>query len=313
MTTTGVQGIQASRLPSLSVVTITYNDPVGLKKTLSSLRDLDLDWDWEHIVADSSPELNEEVLSTLPNDWPLIRHMPKPNGIFVAMNEGMRFASKDFVIFLNGGDCIKSCKTLRGLLEILGEDPAVDILIAGADLERDGEYQYTRIPASNPLRNLLGSNKICHQAVIYKRHSLTKIGDFDHEHYKNTADYDHLYRFFLAGSRWFISKQALVVYDLGGNSSVHYPEVLSEFRQVQAAYAYRLSTKARWANLLLSRINEVRMYALKAVAASFAGERLRPLWTAWNRQKAALQVRSDEVWRSRESPASHDCAPSERR
>ena len=99
----------------LSIVTINYNNLEGLKRTLASVAEQNYR-DIEHIIidgnsTDGSVEAIKEYVSTNPNEDPFFKHTikwvsEKDNGIYNAMNKGIRKATGAYIQILNSGDIL---------------------------------------------------------------------------------------------------------------------------------------------------------------------------------------------------------------
>lgn len=92
--------------PHLAIVTITKNDPVGIRRTLASVA-AQKSVDYEHVVVDggSDPEVVEQ-LRKWESERPERRHLvtDPPPGIYPSMNRGIRQTSAPLILILNGGD-----------------------------------------------------------------------------------------------------------------------------------------------------------------------------------------------------------------
>jgi len=270
---------------SLSIVTITYNDPAGLLKTIESLKDLpQTGLDWEHIIIDASPGANAEVFAKLPSHWPLVHITEEPRGIYSAQNSGLNNSRKSVVWFLNGGDRLKSPGTLKHLSTRFEKETKLDLLCAGADLYRGDAFLYPRNPTAPLIKNILGSNRICHQALLYRRSSLLSIGPF-REGYRLAADYEHLFRCYVANLEVAFTAETLVEYQMDGQSG-NYRDVFQEFRKVHRTMRTALPLWAVILNEVAREVEGSRLSLLKALARSPAAGLLRPLWLAWNRRGA---------------------------
>ena len=89
-------------LKRISVVTINFNNAIGLKKTIESVvSQVAFDSSIEYIVIDGgSSDSSLEII--LQNE----RHLSywvseKDNGIFSAMNKGMQMSTGEYIIFMN--------------------------------------------------------------------------------------------------------------------------------------------------------------------------------------------------------------------
>jgi hypothetical protein len=160
-------------------VTITLNDPAGLRFTLGSLRLRFDTWPssaWEHVVVDGSPAISRPVLDDIRAGGPLVHVEESPRGVPEAFNRGLDVARGAHVWFLNGGDGLHDVAARGRLLTLLERDPAVDFVGGGAYLTRHGAALYPTTPRRSLLANLLGRNWIYHQAVIYRRTTLRRRG-----------------------------------------------------------------------------------------------------------------------------------------
>ena len=177
---------------TLSIVTINYNNLEGLRKTIDSV--LSQTWhDFEWIIidggsTDGSKELIEETANKLAaSDFnPLSYWCSEPdNGIYNAMNKGIKHCNGEYINFMNSGDCFYDTHTLKKVFNI---HHTADILY-GIMLRPNGEINNK--PNMKPdLRwydfywETLG-----HQAQFTHLTLLHKLGGFD-ETYPILADWN---------------------------------------------------------------------------------------------------------------------------
>ena len=180
----------------LSIITITYNNAEGLRRTIQSVQSQTFR-DFEHIIVDGgstdeSVEIirnyadeqairlkcykairqencNADNLTSLPIIW-----ISEPDkGIYNAMNKGIRLANGEYLLFLNSGDCLVCESTLSNFVDcILMED-----IIYGNNLQicSDGnmrKVEYDRYVTGKTLFN----HTIPHQASFIKRSLFDSIG-----------------------------------------------------------------------------------------------------------------------------------------
>ena len=100
-----------SSSPLLSIIIPSYNQFEGLKRTVNSVREID---DVEVVVIDGgSTDGSAQWILDNQNHIPKLRTAPD-NGIYDAMNKGIKEATGDFIGFLNSDDvyndlgCIES-------------------------------------------------------------------------------------------------------------------------------------------------------------------------------------------------------------
>ena len=158
-----------------SVIVVTFNNADGLRRTLQSIRQLDYAQK-EVIVIDGGSK--DESLNIIAENQDIITTSvsEKDNGIYNAMNKGIKRVTGDYVVFMNAGDVFAD-KDVLSLVN--GYDG--DILLGG---ETYGG-QVRMVKDKMTLYDIL-SIGINHQAVYYRKEVLQKYG-FD-ETYKIIAD-----------------------------------------------------------------------------------------------------------------------------
>lgn len=208
----------------LSIITINFNNEVGLKRTIDSLRPLRaLGFQWVFIDGASTDgsvtcaqafSLNTDVLVSEPD-----------SGIYNAMNKGILHASGDKILFLNSGD--EFCQVTH-LHKDLGLNASSDLYLFGFQIRGK-----TRLPRSNAWR--IWSMPTSHQAIVYSAELLRKL-PFD-ESYRYAADFEHYLR--INKRRLQITKimQPLIVNEPYG-SDQNLPLVLDEYRRALIENGY---------------------------------------------------------------------------
>ncbi|MGZ3709900.1 MAG: WecB/TagA/CpsF family glycosyltransferase, partial [Bdellovibrionota bacterium] len=265
----------------LSVITVTYRDPVGLHATCESLRPLSgMGIRWEQVIVDSSPELNQDAVREFGALWP-IRHLALPaEGIYPAMNDGMRGATGEFAWYLNGGDRLKSPELLKQMLDRFRNQPAIDLLCAGADLTRGGRALYPRVPKPDFLENLTAENLLVHPAMIYRRSAWARVGPYTPK-FRLAADYEHHLRCFLAQLRAECVSEPLIEFDMSGTST-RIDQAIRERREILQSLAPKISPEIRTRFEVGLRRETRRLRVIQGFGPFKAI--LRPLWVAMKRR-----------------------------
>jgi glycosyltransferase involved in cell wall biosynthesis len=256
----------------LSVITLTYNNPEELEKTMASLKPLqEQNFSWEHIVVDSSPEKTQTVLKKLGN-WPLVHIETPPKGIYSAFNLGLEHSRGDWVWFLNGGDRMTLFENIRNTLSDTGHD----ILCAGVKIFRNGEWIYSSIPKEPLIENLLGENTLCHQGMFYKKSIFDEVGAFDTD-FKLAGDYDHHFRCYFQNVKTGFSPNLVAEFDRDGRSDNFRP-VLKEFRKVWAKYDWRLKKELRRKNRIGAAAFILRLTVMRSPLVRPFSKSLKNIW-----------------------------------
>ncbi|MBI3180828.1 MAG: glycosyltransferase [Myxococcales bacterium] len=269
-------------MSGLSIVTATFRDPEGLRRTLRSLMPLEgLGLVREQLVVDSSPEWSEKVLEAHSPPWP-VRHLIEPaRGIYAAVNSGISASEGRYLWLLHGGDTLRDPPLLAEMIRRLDEDASLDLVCAGAELHRDGERLYPRLPSFTFAASLWGANRLCHQGIVYRRVALGRVGPFSTE-YLIASDYHHHLRCLAAGCRALCIRRPLVDFELGGASDDH-RRSMAECRQVARSLRRELPRPFYLSHLVALEAEAARVRLVKAVAQSPFSPLLRPLWLSLNR------------------------------
>ncbi len=90
----------------VSIITVVKNDLVRLKQTISSLENFYNDNNFEHIIIDGiSIDCTHHFINQLKQrNNNLFFKSSIDNGIYDAMNLGIKLSKGDFIIFINAGD-----------------------------------------------------------------------------------------------------------------------------------------------------------------------------------------------------------------
>lgn len=200
----------------LSIITITCNNGAGLSKTVRSCERLLANPQIELVVVDGAS--TDDTASRLAQ-WRLklaknITVLSEPDqGIYDAMNKGLRLARGQHVVFMNAGDCFS---------ESFGISPSS--LQCGITYYGDAEFRsnvdsFLKHYSIDGIRSFLSHNTFCHQAIFYPRTMLLEIGGYDTA-YKISSDFDLTLKCFLRGL--FVHLDEVVcVCELGGFSHIN--------------------------------------------------------------------------------------------
>lgn len=111
---------------TLSLITINWNNAAGLEKTLRSVETQGFR-DFEHIIVDgASTDGSVACIQAYAEragyrvDW----SSEPDNGIYNAMNKGIRRATGDYIQILNSGDCLAADDVLTKMHLSLHAEPA---------------------------------------------------------------------------------------------------------------------------------------------------------------------------------------------
>lgn len=199
----------------LTIITINYNDKIGLEYTINSVRDQDASG-YEHIIIDGdSNDGSKEVIAKYQDNFSYWVS-ERDNGVYNAMNKGLARANGKYVYFLNSRDVFHSSDSLEKLKKIACGD--LDILYADVILKYAEKTEIKRYPEK--LRfGFLYDDTICHQSTIIKKNLFDRVGYFN-EDYNIVADWDFLMKaIFLHNASYKKLNFVFSEYDMSGLSS----------------------------------------------------------------------------------------------
>lgn len=284
--------MEPSAQPQLSVITVTFRDPEGLRRTLQSLLALQGSGvRTESIIIDSSPEENAVVLEELGpalNDAGFnLRHILQvpAKGIYAAMNLAVQQSRGEYLWFLHSRDTLLKPALLKPALD-RAEKYETDQLWFGAAYERGGKRLYVRYPESTWEANVVGHNRLCQPAIIYHRRVFERIGNFSLA-YPIAADYLHHLRAFLDRQKGFLIKDALISFDMDGASSRPIQSLLETW-SISFATADALRGM-RMKHFVKLGAETARIAVLKSLLLVPGAPRLRPLFHRWNDHRSAAR------------------------
>ena len=110
--------------PTVSVITVSFKDLDGLKRTTESVQAQIYDGRIQHIVIDGGS--GDEVTSYLSNAEPGFAYWQSQpdDGNFDAMNQGIAHSSGELLWFMNSGDCFSDPDAIASAVRaIAGDDP----------------------------------------------------------------------------------------------------------------------------------------------------------------------------------------------
>jgi glycosyltransferase involved in cell wall biosynthesis len=170
---------------SLSIITINYNNSIGLEKTFKSV--FAQTWtNFEYIVIDGGSSDKSIDLIKLFNSKIDYWVSENDSGVYNAMNKGILKAHGKYLLFLNSGDTLLNSNILNNVNTFLKSD--IDILYGNQlVLELDGTLNKCIYPSKLYLSFFFNSS-LPHQATFIKR-DLFFIHGLYEEKYKIVSDW----------------------------------------------------------------------------------------------------------------------------
>jgi glycosyltransferase involved in cell wall biosynthesis len=193
----------------LSIITINYNNSIGLKKTIESVVSQSCS-EFEFIVIDGgSQDVSKEIIElhqSKINYWV----SEKDKGIYHAMNKGIRASSGEYILFLNSGDVLlDDVEILNKVVLNLNQKAlyyAPIFLSLNDIIKKRADYP------ENINEKFAFTNTICQQAVIY--HTSLFYNNFFDEKLKYISDWKMHFSLFKKKIKFIHLNIPFAIYDL---------------------------------------------------------------------------------------------------
>lgn len=168
---------------TLSIITINYNDSIGLEKTILSVINQTYN-NFEYIVIDgNSTDNSKNILLKYQNHitkWV----SEKDRGIYNAMNKGASYATGDYLLFLNSGDYLFDKNSLFNLFQYKFSE---DIVSCGLKTFNAKEQFIQRPPKNISLFTFYGGS-LPHPSTLIRRELFNQCKGYS-ENYKIISDW----------------------------------------------------------------------------------------------------------------------------
>ena len=202
----------------ISIITITYNSAKTLDRALTSVQSQTYK-DIEHIIVDgASTDGTRELIEAYAKKHKNVRWVSeKDEGIYNALNKGIRMATGDIIGFLHSDDVLYSSDSI-GQIAAAFASQEVDVVYG--DLQYCKGNKVVRRWQSNEFhpRSLKYGWMPPHPTVYVRKEVYQAVGEYD-EWFRISADYDMLLRIFSAGYQTHYIPEVLVSMETGGASN----------------------------------------------------------------------------------------------
>lgn len=162
----------------LSIITINYNNFIGLKKTIESIQNQEMK-DFEYIIIDGnsndkSVELIRDVAGVMKNcKW----ISETDSGIYNAMNKGIKMSTGDYLLFINSGDILADKNVIKNILKSI--DYNLDLISGKLEIIDENGYSITLNPPIKIDLNYCINHGLTHPNTLIKRSLFFKYGFYN--------------------------------------------------------------------------------------------------------------------------------------
>ncbi len=213
-------------MTKISLITVCYNDSDCIEETICSVLDQDYP-EVEYIIVDGGSKDSTLDIIKKYNDR-ISQWISEPDeGIYDAMNKGLRLASGDLVGFINSGDTYA-----KGAIKSIAEEYDKyypDILYGNTTVRYEDHEEYVCYNDLDYEKYFFG-NLIIHQS-IFVRTDISQNLPFDTK-YKILADYDFFLKQYCANATFRYIDKNIAYFKAGGISMVNKFQVAIEKRDI---------------------------------------------------------------------------------
>lgn len=198
----------------ISIITVCFNAENTIRDTIESVLAQSYK-DFEYLIIDGKSNDNTlKIINEYTNDKRIRLISEKDNGLYDAMNKGVRLSTGDVIATINSDDVLFDNNIFKTVVENFDEN--TDIIY--------GDIIYCDESLNNTVRNYISgendSDYWCpaHPSMYVRRQIYDKLGAYNAE-YKICADYDFMVRCNSNGARFKYIKTYFAKMRYGGASN----------------------------------------------------------------------------------------------
>lgn len=204
-----------------SIITVAYNSEATIRGTVESIAGQSYK-NYEHLVIDgASTDQTVNVVQNLSTSQ--LRLISEPdNGLYDAMNKGIRYAAGEIIGILNSDDFYVHSNVLSEVANAFSLDPSLDVVLGDVDfVESSNVSKPVRIYRAKGFKPWMFRFGLMppHPAVFVRKSAYERVGNYKLG-YKIAADFDLLVRLLsISGAKYSIAGQHWVRMRIGGAST----------------------------------------------------------------------------------------------
>ena len=204
--------------PVISVITVTWNNLEGLKKTAMSVNCQHQRDRIEWIVVDGESTDGSQDFMKLQQKEQWI--CEKDEGLYDAMNKGLKAAKGDFVWFLNAGDTFYAPHTVNDVLPLLSNAHLVYgetalVTVDGKQVGLRSEITTRKLPQILKFESMRYGMVVNHQSLVVSKRLCSPFN----LSYRIAADYDWVCQILKQNPNTLQAPFVMSNFELGGLSS----------------------------------------------------------------------------------------------
>jgi glycosyltransferase involved in cell wall biosynthesis len=252
--------------PFFSIITINYNNCFGLRRTVESVIEQDFK-SFEYIIIDGASSDGSTEYITLNENHFSYWVSESDQGIYHAMNKGIKAANGDYLLFLNSGDLLINSTVLSN---VHNSNLKADIVYG--NLLKGDFHSYTRdcgLASDNITGNYMIHSTLNHPSSFIKLSLFERYGLYN-EKLKIVSDWEFFFKVVVLKSATvkYIDID-ITLFDLNGISNSHIKirneernQVLNEFLPSRILEDYYTWSKRSIDLLGLDEILSIQLFKI---------------------------------------------------
>jgi len=243
----------------ISVITAAFNSATTISDTLLSVASQSYS-DFEHIIVDG--QSRDDTVETVKAHWHsrLVINSEPDEGIYDAMNKGLKIAQGEIMGFLNADDLFADSEVLARVSKAF-KDPDVDVCFGDLVYVTQDMCRVVRFWKSGPYKrgSFTRGWSPAHPTFYIRRSALERLGFFD-LNYTLAADTEFMMRYLETGSlRCLYIPHIQVRMRVGGATNRSFKNILRQNCEIfnalkKNALAYHLVLF--WFHKIVNRIGQ---------------------------------------------------------
>jgi putative colanic acid biosynthesis glycosyltransferase len=218
----------------ISVITINYNNYIGLEKTILSVLAQNYLLLNFIVIDGSSTDSSLDIIKKY-SDKISFYISESDLGIFDAMNKGIFYSKGDYLFFLNSGDIFSDNNVLLNISRTLNYSD-VDFLY-GDSIELD-KFNSKLYKKARGLKYIYYGMFTHHQSMFFSKNILTKHKIIYSMDYLISSDWLFTYKFLKNSQNILYTKIPICIFERGGISS----NFLKSIKEVYKIRRYEFNT-----------------------------------------------------------------------
>ena len=233
-----------------SIITPSFRSSKWLKLCIASVADQE-GVEFEHIVQDSCSD--DGTLDWLQKDSRVKAFIEKDNGMYDAVNRGLRRANGDILAYLNCDEQYLP-GALRAVHEFFEQHPHVEVALAGTIVvDSEGNYICHRSSLLPVLSTLWFRFPVLTSSVFFRRSVIEKKNIFFDSRWKYLGDVHWFIALKHNKVRMAVENCYTSVFVDSGENMIFRPDAITE-QNISRSIAPEWAKKTRWLLITLQRI-----------------------------------------------------------